>query len=101
MAQMTVTLEWDDDLGPGWFDNSSLLMLLRTTKHTDLLSIKSFTPLERLEEEFHGLLKRLDTLDRMTFRAFMGIEQRDLLQDQHKAMTLLSQVLRKRIESWT
>ena len=107
MHQMTVTLEWDDDLGPRWMNKDNLLMLLQTTESTNLLKIKSCTfpddtAYERAQEELQELLLKIDALSKMTFWKYPDLpeNQREAHLSQHTAMVEYSEILQGRIESW-
>ena len=100
MAQMTVTLEWDDDLGPRWLDEDSLTTLL----DNDTIRIKSCTfpddtECERAQLEFQELSQRIEKLGSLPILG-MERDQRDLLQEQYDAMVFYRESILARINSW-
>lgn len=106
MAQMTVTFEWDDDLGPRWFNRNHLLAILDKEFETLRIGEVTFpddTSKERAQEEFRQLSLRMDDLGALTYKSFMALDfsDQDLLHDQYQAMDAYRVAILARIDDWT
>lgn len=106
MTQMTVTFEWDDELGPRWMNRDNLASLLYSSVATkeDLLSIESVHFNDRVQTELDSLGCKLKKLGKfLGTDKFFGLDPyaQRLLERQYTLMTDYVIILEERIEAWT
>ena len=109
MAQMIVTLEWDDSLGQRWYHKEALMNRLSLdggpgeTLRVVSVVHSPITAKERAEEEFQQLSCRMDKLGSLSYKDFMALdyEARQLLENQYDAMSQYRKAILARINLWT
>ncbi len=109
MNQMTVTLEWDEELGPRWLYKDQLMSMLNLSgSQGETLRVRDCTypdstPKERAQEEFQQLCIRMNALGALSYKDLMSFPEdtRALLENQYKAMDQYRKAILARIDAWT